>query len=748
MILNKLLLIFSILFYPFINIFILFVLGIGLTYLVLPKFLKNYWLWLSPWTTIIMAILYFVIVSLIGFSVIQSIIPFLSILLSINFYVFLVIKPKLNIYLRTDLIMLVLVFLTLILNLSPLIRHDKFLTTISMGNNDIIAYTTVGDYLKEHSIGESFQTKVELTVDNLLHDGYRWGTPIINSFFLTLLNLQGYQYTYTSQCVLFSLFLPLLYIFFQILYGKKSLIGLITVIFFSGFNANLLYMLYHDFFGQVLFWGIEILLFIFIYSYFYSKTILSDKLNIYDIILGILISVLFFSYHEPAIFMFLPIGIYLGIILITKITTFKFYLSAILRMALIGIVIGSFSIINAIVFDFKQAFMGNPNQPIGWQLFRNRIPFANPFEAMGFWSIHNFEPMKTLLAVLLSIFVVLILTYGYYKSKNKLLTASYLIIFLLFYYWTAISQHNFFSYNRALTYTLPFMIVIFSVGITKLYEKQKYLWLIIIMFLVGLELYSAININKRLIREHLSVEKSYTTIQDLKKISIKSPIYMEGFIESEIPLWKQIWVGYFLYSKNISPFPTIYGFDLFENKVPDNSLVLISKPTPWLDSLKIIFKNVIWENKYYTLGHLCNSDKCLVDFKVKLNRIYIGKNNFEDSLLINGWNVSEGENRWANEKESTLRLINYDSSTSKITFEALTLKNPQEIMVYLDGRLLGKEKIGTEWKKYSLPIGYILTPGVHKIKLIYYQGYRPMDVIPGNLDNRLLYVNFKNIALE
>jgi len=658
-------------------------------------------------------------------------------------------KPKLNFDIKKDFLLTCFVLSTLVLNLSPLIRSDRILTTISMGNNDVISYTTTGDYLKNNSISRSLKEKTEQSIGVLLSYSYRWGTPIINAFFLTLLNLQAYQYTYTSEVILYSLFIPLLYIFFRILYGKSNLIGLITVSIFAGFNVNLLYMLYHNFFGQVLFWGIEMLLFIFFYYYFNSSEIKLKKFNINDYILGILISVLFFSYHEPAIFMFAPLGIFLLIIFFLNKIYFKYYLQSLLRIAFISIATSSLSIVNALIFDFNQAFMGNPNQPIGWQLFRSKIPFANPFEAMGFWSIHNFDPMPTILATILSIITLLIIIKGVSKTRYKILTINYLLFFSLFYYWTGINKNNFFAYNRALTYTLPFIIVLFSIGLTSLFEKQKYFWSIIIVILICFELWSVVNLNKRFIREHLSVEKSFISIIDLKNKNIIEPIYEESFINDATPLWRQIWTGYFLYTKKISQIPTILNNDLYENKVPNGSSVLISKSTPWFSSLKIIYKDIIWNNEYFNLGHICNSDDCLIKSKYKLNEIIIGNNEFEDSLLISGWNIGEGGNtRWANEKESTLRMVIKDIFPTKFTVEALSLSKPQKITVYLNDKLLGQILIDTEWKSYDLPINIPLNLGVQKIKFVYSHGYRPMDVIPGNLDGRMLYVNFKEIKLE
>lgn len=746
-ILSKLISIFPIILYPFLNIIVLFILGFGLTHLILPKSLRVFWLWLSPWITIITAIFYFVVLNLIGFSLKQTFIPYIIICICAGLYVLIKMKPIINIK-KGDLVLTALVGLTLVLNLMPLIKRDKILTSVSMGNNDIIAYAATSDYLKNHSIKESFKTTTDTAVGTLLQNGYRWGPPAINSFFLTLLNLQGYQYTYIAQVVLYSLMIPLVYIFFQILFGKSNMMGLIIVSVFTGFNANLLYMIYHDFFGQVLFWGIEVLLFIFFYSYFGSQEIKYNKPNTYDFILGILITVLYFSYHEPAIFLFTPIAVFMFICLILKKTYFKNYFFALLKIAFISLITGATSIFNAFIVDYKQIFIVNSNDPIGWQLFRSKIPYANPFEAMGFWSIHNFDPMPTILAIVLSIFVMLIIIKGVLKSKYKILTICYLLFFFLVYYLFGIYKQNFFAYNRALTYTLPFIIVLFSIGITSLYQKKKFFWSLIIIILIGLELWSAVKLNKRFINEQFSIEKSYISILDLKGINIKEPIYAESYIEDTTPLWKQIWTAYFLYSKGISVTPTIFNSDQFENKVPDNGLVLISRSTPWLTSRKIIFNDIIWNNEYYQLGHICNSDECLMKSPHRLYDIKIGKNEFEDSLLINGWNITEGDTRWANEKESTLRLVTKDVYLTKLTIEALSLSKPQEITVYIDDIMIGKTSIDTVWGRYSLPIDSLINPGVHRLKFTYSNGYRPMDVVPGSLDNRVLYVNFKEIKLE
>lgn len=739
----------NLIFYLFLTIISLFFFGFGISGIITPKPLSKFILWLSPWYAIIFIAIFSVIFSLLGIPAIFTA-PVITALLSI-LTVFVVFNKNLKIFQNGffDLILILFVIGSSVFNVSPLIRREKMMTTISLGNNDVISYVSTGDYLVKSTIFKSLDTPIPGTeIDNLLYKGYRWGVPAINAFFLNIFNLEGYQFTYVLQVVLFGVMIPLQYILFKILYGKKDHAGFLLTLVLTALNVNLLYILYHNFFGEVLFWGLEIFIYIFLYSYFSSDKIEEKSFNVFDYVLGFSLSALFFSYHEPLIFIILPLLFFL---ILTAIKDYKktfTYFYCYMKIALITFLTSSFSIFFAFILDYIQGIKADPNQPIGWALFRTKIPFANPFEAIGLWSIHSFAPLPTIIAISLSLLIIFFIIFGLLKSKYKLLSVSFLIVYAIFYYWTVVMQKNFYTYNRALTYSLPLLLVIFSIGIITFFRSKYLTGLIVIIVLIALELFSGMKLNKRFRAERLSVDKSYISIKDLKKIKITGPIYAESLISNNVPLWKMIWDSHFLYTKNISQIPTVFNDSQYENRVPDGSLVLISKPTPWLNPLKIIFKDIIWSNDYYNLGHICNADDCLIKLKEKLNEINISKNNFEDSLLINGWNISEGKTRWANEKESILRLVTKDTYPANLTVEALSLSKSQKVTVYLDEKLLGQISIDTEWKDYSLPINFLLDFGVHRIKFVYSHGYRPIDIIPGNLDGRTLYVNFKRIALE
>jgi len=739
---------FSILFYGVLIILILYILGYGLTLLLSPKILRPYSVFLMPWFAIIFLILSLVTLSLAGLSV-SVVSPFIiSFLLVLDLFVIFRTKLKPSINWKELTMVGSIMGAVFILALLPLLRHDKFLTTISMGNNDASVYAVTSDYLVTHSIQEFLNTPMnplktgDAGVGNLIYNVFRWGTPILPAFFQNVLNLGGYQLEYLMQVVLFVLCLPLVMVLSKILYKISFLsLGFILIIF--GFNANLLYMLFHNFFGQVLFWGLEMFMLIMFFLYFRNDEKNNKKISKFDVITGSTIAVLFLSYHEGAIFIITPLLVLLILKFVLK-DNLNNYWNKLFKIGFITILLSFPSIVNAIKMDLMQA--SAIDAPIGWNLFRQNLPYANPFEMMGFYSIHAFEPLPLLIAVILSIAVILVIAMGIAKSKGKIISLSFVSIYLIFYIWSSILHHNFFAYNRVVTYTLPLILVLFAIGFDFLLQKRRKVMIFVMIILIGLEMFFAIKLVRRFTRERILVEKSFISLSELQKSSVDEPIYLPQLITNSGSYWGQIWTEYFLYPDKDVVSPANFG--AVDSVIKDKSLVLIPKDERYYAAPKILEYETVWENEYYLLGRLCNSDKCLLESNEDLSKIAVGKNNYEDSLFLLGWDKSEGDSRWANAEESSLRLVTKDIYTTKLTLEASSLSEPQEVVVYIDNELLGKIKVGTQWKRYSLPIDYFLESGVHKIKLSYLHGYRPMDLIPGNLDGRTLYINLKKISLE
>ena len=731
--------------YLFLTLITVFFLGYGITNFFLPKKLLPYSFWLQPWVFIIFIIFSLVELSLLGIPVKVSG-PILGIILFLlSIYLILKNRPKIQIS-KKFIILTSIILLSIIFNIIPILRREGILTSISMGNNDIIAYATSADYLVDHSLSESFYSKVHLTVDNLLHDGYRWGPPIISSFFLSVFKLEGYQLSYLIQAILFALMVPLVYVFLELLYRKLNNLELILLAVMVSLNANLLYMLYHNFFGQVLFWGLEMTFLILFFSYFNSQSENTNSINKYDILIISLTAVLYFSYHEGAIFIFGPLFIYLIWRLLSKTKPLS-YLKKLFLFGIGALAISSISIFNAIIFDFGQTFAAKKGNPIGWELFRQEIPFANPFEALGFYSIHSFSPLPTIIAVTLSLLVFTILLFGIFKSRQKPLLISYTLVFFFFYYWSAIYNNHFYDYNRTLTYTLPFFIVLFVIGFLEVFKNKKLLKNFLIIILCSLIAFSALKLNKKLRTIYVAVDKSFASLRNAPLNDINEPIYTESFIDSTIPYWVQNWTGYFIYSNRFDHWPTKFVNGDSVNRVPDGSLVLLGKQSRWYYPPKRIVKDIVWENEYFKLGRLCFSNECLFNSDLDLSSIVVDSNGYEDNLLLSGWSAREGDFRWSNSYESTARLVKRDSDNfTEFVIETRSLGEPQLLEIYINNIFIGSTDVDTEWKEYSFNLTRLYN-GVHNITLKSSNLYRPVD-LGLNLDNRELSIAVKKIALE
>lgn len=740
----------GIFFYSAATVFLLFLLGYGFTWVIIPDKLRSYIFWLSPWFAIVIIIFILIFLGLFGFTV-KHIAPLVVIsLILLDCFVFLKKGKKIIAISKNDLFLMLLIIVNIVFNLYPLVKTEGFATTISLGNNDIHAYTKTADYLIDHSIAESLRGQVGFGIDTLLQFGYRWGASIITSFFLSLFQLAGYQYLYIFQVVLFGMALPLVYLLTKTLCKNRansSLVSFLSV-FLVGFNVNLLYMLYHNFLGQIIFTGFAVLLTFFFASYFHSGAVLDKKFNRYDYLIGLIVTVLYFTYHEGVILILLPICIHclLRFILFKK--HFGAYLRVIMKISALVFIAASYLVIRAVYFMLFYR-VNEFTEPIGWQFFRQNIPYANPFEMMGFYSIHSFSPLPSPVAWILSLVTVLIIVVGFFRLRYRLFTVGFISVYILLLMFV-LSRHQFWLFNRIVTYSVPLFSLLFSLGAVGFFAKNNPVInmfpILFIGLIIILSLFSASRLSSRLIKDHLAVDKSLISLQSLAKNQrVHEPIYTERLLNRSLPWWRELWAEYFLSpKKNI-----ITAFDdnlQSKQSVSENNLLLLSKSPAYYIPPRVLFRNVVWENNYYILGKLCASDHCLLRRSEDLSRIYFGKNNYEDSLLISGWSVNESSQRWSNGKEAVLRLVIKDKRNAHLQLEVLTLKHPQEMSVYLDDQFLGKENLSTVWQNYSFDLKE-LKSGVYKIKLMFSHLYEPSQ-LGINQDNRTLSANFKSVKIE
>lgn len=660
-------------------------LGFGLAKKLLPQKLKEYALILAPWILNIFVILVMVIGSLLG-------IPgkYLAFGIALGLLFLTLLERKGFRLTRSKIIMIAVVFASVVLSNSPLILRDKFLTTISLGNNDVIAYASNADYLVENSIRDNFRQNVILPVANLLQDGYRWGTPLLSTFFLSLTGTSAWKLTYLIQTIIFATMLPLGYVLYKLWYGRGEYLALIVPILI-GFNANLLYMLYHNFFGQVVFWGVELVLVILATAYFLAP---EKKL---EWMIGAAIGAMYMSYHEPALFVLVPLS--LGAILTKN-------WQGLLRIAGIATLVGGISIMNATIFDFGQAFRGDPDQPIGWQIFRSVSPLANPVEALGVSSVHTANPLSPGLAWGLSIVVVITVILGSIRSRLVRYSLSLMLFFAVMFVWTSIGKNgNWFVFNRAYTYVLPIVLVMFVGGMTQFKERWwRVILTTIVVIFVSLQ---GMRLSKKFVNSHLTVHAWYQTLTEIKEQKYPEPIYTSGMISPYLSIWDQIWIGYFLY-------PNIDQGSIPVTPIEEGNLVLAPKTNPWVRYPSYVFDKIIWENEYYQLGRWCGKS-CLGTYQGDLHEVIFGESSFEDSLTGLGWSNPERGGRWIEGQEASLMLRAKESGVTTLVIETQAIVPDMKMSVWVDNKLIGQSMISVERDSFEFRI--FLTEGIHEITL-------------------------------
>lgn len=735
----------SIAFYTCTTLILLFFLGYGVSVLLLPRGLRDYRTWISPWIGILIIIFSGVLLGFIGLKGNQWVPAIFLVLTGISAYEFYRNRSTLRMPSDRDVIIIVIISLIMIFNLSPLFLDHGFPTTLSLGSNDAQAFAIVPDFLVDHSIKDGFGSNVPAAVYTLLPYGYRIGQSIIAVFFMVLFHLRAYQFLTIIQAVLFVLTLPLIYVLFKLVYKETYHPGAVAAIILVGLNVNILYYLYHNFFGQILFTGLYLFLIILFVNT--EKKLLQKSLSFsidlkHDFLIGVGFAVLFYSYHEGVVFVLMPLMITIIFRVITKHAPLVFILSY-TKSFLIAVVFALPAMIHAIKFAILnrvQDFIA----PIGWQPFRAvGSSFANMFEMTGMYSIHTYPQLSVVIGVILSIIVAGSTYLGFQKSRYKELLGGFLVTYVLFFIFLSFVRPNFWFYGRAVSYSLPLLLIFFVGGIQRLVDNKKYLNRYVLTLIVWLVFINGFMFNKRYKQEHLVVEKWMTSLTSVPEELTKSKsIYSEQVFNPSLPIWKELWAEYFLEPR--TNFVTSIEYIHSRKKIQDQDIVLISKVNRYASPAQLVTSQVLWENEYYRLSRVCVSDECLLHTKKDLHVIDFRKPVFTDSLLLKGWSQPEENHRWAMGKTFSLRLVN-KKPASRLVFSATTLRTPQHMKVFIDGVFVGAVDLGVKWKTYTLAVD--MFSGLHTVRFESSRFYFPAEVL-GGLDRRELSADFQYIELR
>lgn len=583
-------------------IFLSFFLGFGIARILLPKKLEEYALWFSPWLGLVLTVLMAIALNLGGIPLSKG--KYLILLISLLLLIISFFLKRRKISLNEELFGIAfLTGLSFLLNILPLLYKVRFPTSISFGNLDVLTYSNVGDYLINNTINgikalQPLNPYSWSVVDFLLYS-FRWGSPMILGFFSSVFNLRSYQVFTILVNLFFSLMLPLTYIYSKILFPKnKYLLLLLTFITFS-LNSTILYMLYHVFFGQFIFMGLYLMVLILMQSYIEEIDTRKHAPNNYDFLIGLTTAAVATIYPEGLLFILAPMfGLFTFNFFFNK--ERLFYLLTFLKIIFITIIISPVTFGLSIKQNIKLFVSTIGVTFIGWEKIRN----ANPIELVGLYNINYSKELTFTLAIIFGLAVVLIWIIALTRIKNKILITMNLLMVASFLIMYRYISPNFFTYHRALTYTIFLYVILFAIGIAYMFSLFKNTIVKILIVLTFLVLavrsyyrtYNLFYVHSKVIDRPLA---SLLELNDSKKITetfLTSDVYF-----AEFDLWKRVWREYFLQNKSIV---TRQNYVMNTETAKNLKLVLSEKNYLEKDGKQIIYKNIVWQNQYYVLGEI------------------------------------------------------------------------------------------------------------------------------------------------
>jgi hypothetical protein len=702
--------------------------GWGATRLILPDSTRLYQFWLVPWLGLMVVDISVVWFSRLGLETNRSVYLVSSVGVGLLVLCKLRKVPLSVSFQRFDAIIGLGTFVAFFLAFCPLLAIDQTPTTISMGNGDPTTHALVADFLRSHTINQPPQVNPEYPwtdgVSAMLAPGVRPGYWLVLGLLASLFNLPTYKIFTLTVGVFFALTPPLITIFTWVV-TKRCFPALIALTL-SVLNVNLLYFNYHGFGTQVLAQGCMILAFF----WFYLGERGDESYNHYLLVLGLSISSLFMLYPEISFFFLVPVAFYVALKLIHKDTHKLIYIKNLVLVSGVTVLIDPLGFWNGI----KYALLASEQQ-VGWSMPR----WAFPVDMVGLLSIHSGQTYPNFLLIILSLVVLTIMAFGFYRLDNKIFGLSLLSFGLAILVWLRLIRAFSYGYYKAIGFLTFAIILSFSIGLAWIVSQRSswlnrnYLKFVTVCF-VGL--FSAMAVwptFQTMMNSHLSVTSELANLSEVPKIAKERKVYVDTF-----SVWEQLWCINFLSESRISwLYIDPYNPSRFY-KLPS----ALEKGSLWLtrnwDNNFINTDKFIWGNSVYSL------------IAIGEKKIKIGDSQVSVRLGENWWNLDKwwGEKseskafRWMNQ-DATVQIKNEGYQPVKLALRAkfLPLLPKTTVDVYLNNVLIKTFKVEGALKFYS--ISCPLKPGDNQLLFHVREG----AINPGG-DSRKIALGVNAIRFE
>jgi len=546
------------------------VLGGGIASLILGKEGREGWSWVAFWVGVVYIAAGGVFLSQIGIATQQSCL--ILILGSIIGWGVAWRRRRLFLKLNSEQRWLyLLVGLGLIVHLYTMIVRVGFPTTVSMGNLDPISYTTVADYLQTHSLweGKEYQafSPYLWSVGDLLHSSYRLGTPMVLSVLSAVAGVRAYELYSILLSVFFVMSYPVVFLLVKRIRKEAGRLEMLLLFGVYLLNSTLMYMLYNVFFAQFAWGGVL------------AMAVWATGKKGLAWVQAITVAGTALLYPEGLPFVLIPLAL-----------TGSFWgITVGIGLAPFSLVMGVRQIIRVIISSSQVTW-------IGWE----KIRYPNILEILGLYNLNYSRELQVYLILIPVIVVVALMLWALRLSSNRKVIFIYLGVFGLAYFGTRVMGHNWFTYFRAITYSIFLYASLFVAGMGYLSKSlNMYKWMIgfIVMIIGGLVIRSGVRTAQQMYYHHHAVDKPLISLMQVP-LDRAAPIATADLFLGEYSLWTRLWREYMLFEIRII---TRQNWTTDKDKVLEITQVLVEKDKEEELRKTINLGDIVWENEHYSL---------------------------------------------------------------------------------------------------------------------------------------------------
>jgi hypothetical protein len=540
--------------------------GIGLTFLLCPKNLEKYSIFLSPF--IGLSYLSYVIWVFINYSAFGTDVYAKWLLFPPTIFLIAAIIAKrdrigevLWPFRKENISLIIICILVFAAISTPYLLRVSGLNTITLGNNDIVNYATISKFITKSSLPQydiGNERNIRVNIENFF-----FGAFVSTAFPSSIFSIEPYKLQNIVLYLFFVFSLPIVFLVGLEIFKYNKYMAMIIALL-SGISFHLIHIIYYGFLGQVIGTGMFLSLFLFILY----PILNCDKRSCFIpfIPLAIVLTFgLFISYSTLVPLFFIPLFMYilLSLIFTKSISHFLNSMGFLFLIVFVTFMMSPFSFIARI-----QTLFLFVNAQAGWDM-----PVLLPDWIFGLVGNNIWmHQIPIVYRIIVSIPVILIIIASFitlFKKERRIfyLSISYMLFIFSMYIYLIIKEISSPSFTgegykayKLMTYFIP-IIFLFGLSYFRDFHSESITktQMLGMMFLILLIAGNTLSASAMIRTNYLLSYPIKENIIDLQKIAKMDSVSSINIVESSYT--DQMWIYYFLFmdKKIYLKYPTYHA---------------------------------------------------------------------------------------------------------------------------------------------------------------------------------------------